>query len=444
MKSLQAFTVIVLSLLHLTASAQNSNRKLSAQEQKQIIDKAFLLLRENYIFPKVIASMEPVLRKNYSEGKYANESTTELFLKHLDTDLEGLSGDPHIDVFFDPVRVQQIRKEEKDTSSKRKYTDAFLQRAQYENFRMRKVERLDGNIGYLNFLSFVDTALSKRTMQAAMDFLTNSNALIIDLRQNGGGDAAAVSFLLSYFLPDSTLIMEARNRDNEIKKTFTGNDAAINKIKDEVPVYVLTGRRTSSAAEAFAYTLQSYKRAMIIGDTTHGEANPGYLFAVNDEMYMMIPVFENINPVTKTNWQGRGVYPDVVINTEKSLTMAYAKACDSLTKTIASNEMKAMYRWMADGMFGELQPLSVNENELKAFAGNYADNRHIVFENGALYYYRGENPAMKKKLTAISKELFAVEGLSYFRIRFTKNSNGKTVALEGLYDDGAKERSAWL
>jgi len=324
----QLITILCI-LFCLGSSAQN----ISRDEQKKIIDKAFTLLKANYIFPDRIPPMEKAIYKKLLDGAYETD-----FLKNLNADLETLSNDRHIDIFFDPVRVKQI---ENESAEKPGYAPEFLQRAKYENYLVKKAERLDGNVGYLKFNGFVDTALSKNTLMASMNFLANSSALIIDLRQNGGGNAETLSFLLGYFLPDSALISISRSRTAASRSNYVAQNNAISKFNN--PVYILVSKRTSSAAEAFAYTLQSYNRATVIGEVTNGEANPGYLFAINKEMYIMIPAFENINPITKTNWQAKGVMPDVQISADKALVTAQAAAYEKLAQTTSVAELKTLY-----------------------------------------------------------------------------------------------------
>jgi len=444
-KSFTAILLFLCFLVHGLTSFAQSDRNISEVEQKQIIDKVFALLNTNYIFPDKVVAMEKVIYKKLSNSDYRKFSELEEFLKNINTDLETLSGDRHIDIFFDPVRVKQIEAEAKVNGNKTGYAPEFLQRAKFENYLVKKVERLDANVGYLKFNAFVDTGLSKRTLTASMDFLINSSALIIDLRQNGGGDGGTVAFLLTYFLPDSTLISLERSRATTVPiPHYVVSARTVEKFDKNIPVYILVSKKTSSAAEAFAYTLQSYKRATIVGETTNGEANPGYLYPINNDMYIMIPAFESINPITKTNWQGKGVMPDVQIQGDKALAMAQVKAYKTLAQVTEVPEHKTLYDWLAIGLEAELQPLFVTENELKSFEGEFSDNRHISFANGTLYYYRGDNANVKKKLIPLKPDLFGVEELPFFRIHFIKNERHEVVILEGIYDDGKKEASKKL
>lgn len=355
----QAFIALALPCLlfqSIAGFAQKTDKPITTQQQKQVIDSALRILKANYIFPAVIPAMEKQLHRKLSEGSYAKFTTVEEFLKNINADLEQLSNDRHVNIFFDPVRVKQIKTQSASTNPQQAFAPEFVQRAKYENFMFRKVERLDGNVGYIKFNVFVDTGLSKSTMLSAMNFVAHSNALVIDLRQNGGGNAWTMAFLLSYFLPDSTLISEQRSRATaSVGRNYVVREAQVNKFSKDLPVYILVSKRTSSAAEAFAYTLQSYKRAIVVGEITNGEANPGYLFPVNDEMYIMVPAFENINPVTRTNWQGKGVVPDISIQADKALTAALAAAYKNLSEVTTVAQLKNVYSSLAEDLRAELQ-----------------------------------------------------------------------------------------
>jgi len=117
---------------------------------------------------------------------------------------------------------------------------------------------------------------------------------------------------MNYFLPDSTKLgVFKRRKNNEVVELWTMTDTLIKKIPDSIPLYIIVSKNTSSAAESLAYGLQQFKRAIIVGEQTHGEANPGQRFVINDKLYMIIPTAVNINAITETNWEGVGVRPDI-------------------------------------------------------------------------------------------------------------------------------------
>ena len=445
----RAFTGIILPIFFLaihcgTLLAQNNDQPISIAAQNQIIDKAFALLKENYIFPGKVTPMEKAIRDKQAGGYYSKLLSVPGFLNQLNTDLESLSNDRHINIFFDPIRVKQIETEKRNNSVRPVFNAEFAKRARFENYMVRKAERLEGNIGYLKLDLFMDVQISKPTLVAAMTFLSNSSALIIDLRQNGGGNASTVNFLLNYFLPDSTLIGDFTSRlTKATTKLYIEEDEQVQKFADDIPLYIVVGKRTSSAAEAFAYTLQAFKRAIVLGDTTNGEANPGYAFAINNEMWMMIPTSINTNAITKTNWQGVGVIPDERISQQKALSAAQAIAYERLGLQAINLQTKTRYEWLAVEFKAKIQPVQLSEKELQSFAGAYADNRNIIFDQHGLFYQR-IGFSEKKKLHPLTENLFELDGASFFRIRFIKGSNGEIIALEGIYDDGKKEISKRL
>jgi len=444
MKSYQkAFTGILLPLLFLVISnitfAQKSNRSINDTEKKEIIEKVFEILKERYIFPEKIPHLQKIISGKLAEGYYKKFLSAENFLDHLNTDLETLTNDRHVNLFFDPIVVKQIETSEKDTTTQPAFTPQFLKRAKFENFMVRNVERLEGNVGYFKFNMFIDLAISKPTFVSAMNVLTHSDALIFDLRQNGGGHSITCDFLLSYFLPDSTKTGTFTARLNNTKNNiYTTYDPLIKKFTSDIPLFILTSKKTSSAAEAFAYILQASKRATIIGDTTKGEANPGYRIIVNPEMYIMVPTSINRNAITNTNWQGIGVIPDINIGQDKALIMAQAMAYKQLGKSTNNNDLRFFYEWKAIGMESELKPVKIPAEDLKSYAGNYADDRIINQEEGILFYQR--SGSTKKRLIPITPDTFSLEGSPFFRIRFIKSS-GVITALEGMYDDGIIEAS---
>ena len=441
----KAFIGIVLPVLFLLNSfsgfAQRSDDIITEQKKNEIIQKVFTILKDSYIFPEKVPLIQKSIGAKAANGGYGKFFTAESFLKDLNTDLELISNDRHVNVFFDPLVVKQIEASARDTATQASFSTQFLQRANFENFMVRQVERLDGNIGYFKFNQFVDLRISKPTLVAAMNLLSHSSALIIDLRQNGGGHSITTNFLLNYFLPDSTLIGYFNNRLHKTEtKIYTEYDPLIRKFANDIPVYILTSKRTSSAAEAFAYSLQAFKRAIIVGDTSNGEANPGYHFAINPEMYMMVPTSINRNAVTKTNWQGIGVIPDVKTGSQNAFMASQALAYEKLANTTRDAGRKYFYEWMAVGFQAQLIPVNPASIDLQNFTGNYADDRSITVDNGNLFYQR-KGMSGKKKLLPLTKNLFTLEGASFFRIRFINNNRNSTTALEGMYDDGKIEVS---
>ena len=200
-----------------------------------------------------------------------------------------------------------------------------------KNQGYNSVEVLAGNIGYIDFWGFAEVnAHYKAKTEAAMMFLTGVDALIIDLRNNGGGSAQAVQLLSSYFLEGNVHLNSFFNRDTGMTTHFrTLGD--IPRYFSQAPVYILTSEKTFSAAEEFAYNFKHLKRGMIVGSPTKGGANPWRYVGLPSHYKLGVPTSMAINPVTNTNWEGVGVQPDVLTDAEDAFKKAYVLA---LKKTL--------------------------------------------------------------------------------------------------------------
>jgi hypothetical protein len=435
MKTIQLTVLILTISVSLLAQA---NVEFGEKEQAQIIGKAISLLRENYIYPERVAGIEAFLNNKLRSGGYKEFVKPQDFLENLNADLEREGRDHHLDISFGPERVKQIKLEQQNekTNNPQEFNAEFMMRMRYENFRLRKIERLDGNIGYFNFLNFPPLDPSKESLVGALNFLRYSSAIIVDLRENGGGYADTMNFLVSYFLKDGTQIGEWRSRkENQIRKVFVPADAMVNKIPDDIPVYILVSNRTSSAAEGFSGTLQQFRKAVLVGEQTKGEGNPGELFIINDFLYIMIPTVEARNPVTGKSIDGIGLTPDIKISPDKAFAKALLEICTQLAKTAHVDELKRLYQWQIPLLENELNPEPLTEKIASAIKGEYEGNRKIVYENGKIYYIGSQGN--KWRLEYIGKGVFQDTEQKWARI-VLPFTDKPVPQFDWIYDDGKR------
>ena len=201
------------------------------------------------------------------------------------------------------------------------------QRGRLDNFGIRRVERLDGNVGYLDVRRVAVAANAGPAVAAAMELVAGTYALILDLRRNGGGSPDGVLLWCSYLLEDEPIhLNDIFHADSgETRQFWTLPYVPGTRYVDR-PIYVLTSSRTFSGGEEFCYNLQALGRAELIGETTGGGAHPTRGFPISRAVGIGIPFARSINPITGTNWQGTGVVPDVAVPEAEAYDVAYAKA----------------------------------------------------------------------------------------------------------------------
>lgn len=293
---------------------------LAAAERDRVLEGAAKLLDERYVFPDVGEKMAAALRNAEKRGTYRAITDGQIFAWRVSDELWAIAHDGHLGVRFS----QEVLPPEEPGEVPETGPGA-RQRLLASNCGFEKAEHLAPNIGYLKFNEFAPPEICAGTAAAAMNFVADSDALILDLRDNHGG-GAMVQFIASYLFAESTHLMDTYNRpDNATEEGWTLPYVPGRKFVGK-PVFVLTSKRTFSAAEAFCYALKTLKRATLVGETTGGGAHPMEPDRLNDHFLINVPTGRSISPITKTNWEGIGVEPDVKVPAEDALTEALQRA----------------------------------------------------------------------------------------------------------------------
>jgi CubicO group peptidase (beta-lactamase class C family) len=295
--------------------------QLDAATRTAVIEGALQHLNNAYVYPDVAKKMEARVRESLARKEYDAINSPALLVSTLTQQLRDISHDKHLRVVYDRNGVPARREPSKaDIERERAFASA-------QNFGFQKVERLDGNIGYIDLRGFQDAGWAAETAAAAMNFLANTEALIFDMRNNGGGQPEMVQLLCSYLFDSRTHLNDIYWRPTDkTTEYWTLDKVAGKKYGDKKEVYVLTSRRTFSAAEEFTYNLKNLKRANIFGEVTGGGAHPVDFYRINDHFGIGVPAGRAINPVTKTNWEGTGVKPDIETPAEQALKVAQLDA----------------------------------------------------------------------------------------------------------------------
>jgi hypothetical protein len=310
-------------------TAADMNPKIDAATRARVIDGAIANLNEFYVFPDTAKKMEEALRARQKKGEYDAAVEAEAFAMLLTNHLQEVSHDKHLHVNFVP---SVIPKGGPGPAPNPEAEARMRTQMERNNCFFEKAERLASNIGYLKFNAFADPAVCGPTATAAMNFLGNADALIFDLRDNGGGDPKMVAYISTYLFGESTHLNDLYNRKENTTTQYWTLPYVPGKRLTGKPVFVLTSKRTFSGAEEFSYNLKNLKRATIVGETTGGGAHPVAGHRIDDHFTIGVPFARAVNPISKTNWEGSGVEPDVKVPAGEALEVAKKMAAEQIKK----------------------------------------------------------------------------------------------------------------
>ena len=395
--------------------------------QAVIIDLAEQI-RDNYVFPEIGERTADYLIQQARDGAYDGLTEQRLAME-VTEDLREYTHDLHFVLRMLPEDWEsQQQDEDRDLADPRSNTtpNGFM-----------RVERLDGNIGYLKLDGFMQADVARDNANAAMQLLAGSSALIFDLRNNGGGDPETVQLITSYlFDPNEPVHLNSLyfRPTNETTEYWTLSDIQTDNAMPDVPVYVLTSRYTFSAAEEFTYNLQCLDRATIIGENTGGGAHPVDGFVLANRFVANIPVGRAINPITGTNWEGSGVKPDIAVPSPQALDTAIGEV---LTHMVENGDEGA--RWGLIAHTSRNSPLALTESELAQYAGQYTD-RELVMNDGSLKYRR-KGRTNWSDLIAVDTDQFVIDGFDGFLMTFERDDTGQIARIVGSYKQGHTDRS---
>ncbi len=433
----KAITVLMIGI-QLCASAQDT-LKLDSSTKEEIVKSTALILKNKYVFPDIGKRMAEYITAQYYNDEYQSYSEVKALCTKLTSDLRTITNDKHLWIYYDPEEAREILADKKllPKDEIKKIKEAYYEWYRRQNYGFQKTEILDGNIGYLK-IDYFSNMNGAETCFGAMAFLANTDAIIIDLRDNGGGESIG-SFLSSYFFSSDTILLgsviyrdSTQNQSNWTLPYVPGK-----RMPDKV-LYILTSSRTFSAAEGFTYNLQQLKRAIVVGETTKGGAHPIDVFIVKDNILAQVPIGRSYNPISKTNWEGIGVNPDIKTASDDAFNTAYVMALDSLIKRETDESTIFKLDWAKKGIAHYLKSIDLNEKELKEYAGQYG-NKIIKILNKELYFLPGNQSDYK--MIPLENDLFMLEGIDYIRLQFEKDKLGKITKLIVLYDDGSKQNN---
>ncbi|MCG7851636.1 MAG: S41 family peptidase [Methanosarcinaceae archaeon] len=414
-------------------STKASDRLPEANTWRPVIERLAVLIETRYPEPEVARKAAAGLRERARSGGYKAYAAPGDFAGRLTEELSPI--DMHFSVSWDKPGTERPIDPAHDPA--RRNEGIELERR--SNFGFQKVEILPGNIGYINLEGFSDALYAGGTAVAVMGVVAAADALIIDVRNNGGGEPSMVQLLISYLTGDEPIelmrFVQRSGEGVEVKQTWTLPFVPGCRLPN-IPVLVLTSRRTGSAAEAIAYELQQTGRARIVGQTSAGGALPVQEFDLGDGFWANIPTARTVHPLTGTNWQTVGVKPDVEVPETDALATAQILALEALAPKAKSTGHKQELAWAREELEVSIHPRRLDPAEMTAFVGTYGDRR-IWIQDGALLYQRASRSP--RHMQALDADRFIHAGVAGFRTRFERDAKGMIMRLVDEWINGHTE-----
>jgi hypothetical protein len=417
------------------AQAGTETRPISPDEKRALVETVCEKIREVYPFEKIGVQTSDGLREQLLDGGFNEIDTSRAFAGAVTERMEELSNDKHLDLYFDPVMAAELIERERSGDAQDGPGDHFLEQARWENFGFRTLRMLDGQVGYLDLRMFCATRHAGPTAVTAMEFLSRSRAVIIDLRRNGGGWDAMVTLLAGHFIDTGESECASISRSTLDGSYFASMIPAFapGGHMTEIPLYLLTSSSTASAAEAFSSILRHYRPGTIlVGQTTAGAENPVEYVALDESFVLKIPCYEKIWFGSRPGWEGTGLSPDIESPVDQALETAHLHALEALLEKHTGETAREKLQWGIDGHRARLHPVAVDREILNSYAGKY--DTALISVVGSHLFLQFDGRA-QRQLLPVAEDTFVVEGRDDLRLRFV-SSEGRVVAMERIYSDG--------
>lgn len=304
---------------------------LSSAYKKETIEKLTLLIQDFYIYPDVAKKTSEHLNKQYEAGYFDQCKDNETFATILTEVVQSVNKDKHMKIMSNAIYIAP----ENTLEAKAAHRMGQINHYRNYNHGFKELKMLEGNVAYLDLRMFDPLYRAKEVADAYMKLLSQSDAVIIDLSKNGGGDPSMVQYLCSYFFDKKLHLNSLYYREGDRTQEYWTLEEVEGKKMADIPLYIMISEETFSGAEEFSYNMQQLKRATLIGQTSAGGANPGETRGINNDLSVFIPTGRAINPITNTNWEGVGVQPEIQTKKEETFDQALIlaqKAADSLRK----------------------------------------------------------------------------------------------------------------
>jgi hypothetical protein len=415
-----------------SAVAQTSERPdltIDKNTVSEVIDSVLSAFETHYVYPEVAKQMSAHIREKQQDNTYDTITDLSFLTRQLSRDMRAFTEDRHI-------RISVKSPDDFAPAIGDTVTQDKIDRRMKKNFGFRDVKWLPGNIGYVRFDLFDHPSYAGETAIAALNFMGNCDAVILDLRYNHGGEEHMVQLVASYFFKRPRQINSLYFTETDsLEQSWTYAFVPGRKLVD-ADLYILTSSATGSGAEAFTYTMKHHGRATVIGETTAGAAHWSEYYDFPElRVRTHIPIARPIHPVTKTSWERTGVTPHVEIPQHRALGTAYAKALQSLRDRATDERSRSDLDWHLTGAEAALEPFSLQPGDMAQYTGEFADGRYgILIKDGHLFWRYSDGTEFI--LVPMNVNLFGFEDDDDYRLRIVRDDDNSVTGFQLLVRGG--------
>jgi hypothetical protein len=414
------------------ANPANPAVRLDAAKRRAVIDTLAARLRRHYVDADTGALIADRVRARLTAGAYDTITSPARFAEALTVDLRSVNDDRHLNVTYNPgnrglrpgpegIRMGRLPRTLPPVGPPPTGPGGDAQRR--SNYALGRIDVLPGNVGYFDIRGFSGAAAVVGAVKSALEYLQGTDAIIFDLRRNGGGSPFSVNLIISHFTTGDTL-PSLTVKSRSANETFTRYTFAAvpGPRRPTVPLYVLTSGATASAGEDFTFVLKNMKRATIVGATTAGAGHNNANLDLGEGFNASVSFTRVTDPKTGAEWERIGVTPDVPVDQARALDVAHALAVKTIAASESDPRRRRVLELTQEAIEAQALPRSVPAATLASYAGTYAGGRTVALD-GSVLTYSPRPGAPPEPLIPLGSSTFAFN--SVFRLTFDRDGDGR-------------------
>jgi hypothetical protein len=422
---------------------------LDAATRRDVIDTISAALRRHYVDADTGRLIADRLQTRLKAGAFDRITDPYRFAEAVTDDLRAINGDKHLVVVYDATAQQGMRVGPEgirmfgpppgaggpgaDRPGRRAPSPEMIAAVRRQHFGLGRVDILPGNVGYIDIRGFADGPEAEEATVSALKYLQFTDAVIFDLRRNGGGSPEAVNLIISHFTgPDTLASLTVSNRSGGEKFTRYTLATVPGPRRTTVPLYVLTSGFTASAGEDFSFVLKNLGRATVIGAATAGAGHNNAMINSGHGFATSISFTRVTDPKTGAEWERVGVQPNVVVDPAQALETAHSLALKTIADASTDEQWKKELTLTRDVVEAQRAGRTAPADLLSIAAGHFEGGRSVSVQNGKLLYSRREG-APGDELVPLADGSF---GVGAARIVFEREG-GRVVRLRVTQPNGS-------